>query len=105
MERVPNESHQLLFAQTSYLSRGLGALRRIVTWPKTPALSLDYVPWVRYMVGADDLLEEASVTDQGLRRGGRLTRSMQSQVYTRYITLDEQQRSAIDALAFDSNDF
>ena len=111
-EYLPPRGDGLLEAQVSYLTNAFEAL--VDFNPKdyaslrvmaTPVLSTEYIPWIKQMVATDDLFEMTSIADvQGLggniRRTGRLTRNAHRQAYTRYITLNGDQRKAMDELSF-----
>lgn len=72
------------------------------------AMFLDYEPWVRNMVGADDLLEAADARQvqeaRAVSRGGRMTRNSQRESYVRYVTLSDEQRRLVHDTAFRVDD-
>lgn len=68
---------------------------------RQPSLFLDYEPWVRSMVAADDVMEAAAVEDvQGTKRGGRLTRNSQRQDHVRYFRFSSDQLGTLRDTAF-----
>lgn len=86
-------------ARVEYQSRMVEALQAILE-PPAPLMPqssvfLDYIPWVRYMVTVDDILERRSW--EGIRRGqgGRCTRNSMGTRYARSVGLREGQRNML----------
>lgn len=61
---------------------------------RTPAFDLEYLPWIRQMVTADDRQEE-TMRRRDESVAGRRTRN--SQKYTRMVELSETGRHGLDA--------
>lgn len=90
--------------RSTFLARVTGVLETIVPAVSVQPLStlvIDYEPWVRWMVSADDRAEEAEVVRAATeKRVGRATRNSQRQSYVRYVTLTNDQRGLLKSSAF-----
>jgi hypothetical protein len=56
-----------------------------------PTVFLDYIPWIRHMVAADDVNEAQPAISAVLRRPGRTTRNSNQQRYVRWISFEDEQ--------------
>lgn len=95
------QTRALFRARTEYQTKMLDLL-----WPglvpvhshllPRPAVFLDYIPWVRYMVQVDDIYEQTGDWEANVNpRSGRMTRSGAKGSYERQLTLSDHQRGII----------
>lgn len=86
-------------ARVEYQSRMVEALQGILG-PPAPLMPqssvfLDYIPWVRWMVTVDDILERRAWEEMGRERGGRCTRNSMRTRHARTVGLTEGQRALV----------
>lgn len=92
---------RLFRARVEHQAQMLTALQDIVQ-PPAPLMPqssvyLDYIPWVRFMVKVDDILERLAWDEMEKVKSGRLTRNSMKARHIRTIDLREDQRRALVA--------
>ncbi|KAG2141705.1 uncharacterized protein EDB93DRAFT_1089065 [Suillus bovinus] len=90
---------RLFRARVEHQAQMLAALQDIVQ-PPAPLMPqssvyLDYIPWVRFMVGVDDILERLAWDEMEKVKSGRLTRNSMKARHIRTIDLREDQHRAL----------
>ncbi|EGO27517.1 hypothetical protein SERLADRAFT_461108 [Serpula lacrymans var. lacrymans S7.9] len=89
---------ELFRSRVAYQTQMVEALQFTVYPPAPlmpqPAVFLDYIPWVRYIVEVDDILERQAWDGIEKQRSGRLTRnSMKTKhAHARTIELSEEEQ-------------
>ncbi|KIJ70558.1 hypothetical protein HYDPIDRAFT_78089 [Hydnomerulius pinastri MD-312] len=82
-----------------YQSQMVDALQHIIQTPAPlmpqSSVFLDYIPWVRYMVTVDDILERRAWDGMEKEKSGRLTRNSMRTKHTRMIDLNDAQQKII----------
>jgi hypothetical protein len=97
------KSSSLFQARTTFQSQLLNVLDRVVplSAPQIPrpAVFLDYVPFIRQMVAADDIVERQY--RELFERGSRVTRnSHKEELPARWISLSDEHRQILEATKF-----
>ncbi|KAG2348913.1 hypothetical protein BDR05DRAFT_1055839 [Suillus weaverae] len=92
---------RLFRARVEHQAQMLNALQDIVQ-PPAPLMPqssvyLDYIPWVRFMVKVDDILERLAWDEMEKVKSGRLTRNSMKARHIRTIDLREDQHRALAA--------
>ncbi|KAG1755688.1 hypothetical protein EDB19DRAFT_1624441 [Suillus lakei] len=92
---------RLFRARVEHQAQMLTALQDIVQ-PPAPLMPqssvyLDYIPWVRFMVKVDDILERLAWDEMEKVKSGRLTRNSMKARHIRTIDLREDQHRALAA--------
>ncbi|KAG1907183.1 uncharacterized protein F5891DRAFT_1000463 [Suillus fuscotomentosus] len=90
---------RLFRARVEHQAQMLTALQDIVQ-PPAPLMPqssvyLDYIPWVRFMVNVDDILERLAWDEMEKVKSGRLTRNSMKARHIRTIDLREDQHQAL----------
>ncbi|KIK91063.1 hypothetical protein PAXRUDRAFT_831154 [Paxillus rubicundulus Ve08.2h10] len=82
-----------------YQSQMVDALQDIIRPPgpvmPQSSVFLDYIPWVRYMVKVDDMLEQMAWDGIEKEKSGRLTRNSMRTKHTRTINVSEAQQKIL----------
>ncbi|KAH7914351.1 hypothetical protein BJ138DRAFT_1170698 [Hygrophoropsis aurantiaca] len=93
--------HQLFLSRVVYESQMVDALQHIIYLPAPlmpqSSVFLDYIPWVREMVTADDILERLAWDGMEKEKSGRLTRNSMRAKHARAIELSTEQRGLLDS--------
>ncbi|KAG1754043.1 uncharacterized protein EDB91DRAFT_1043911, partial [Suillus paluster] len=90
---------RLFRARVEHQAQMLTALQDIIQ-PPAPLMPqssvyLDYIPWVRFMVTVDDILERLAWDEMEKVKSGRLTRNSMKARHIRIIDLKEDQHRAL----------
>lgn len=97
--RLTREDARWFRARVEYQTRMVDALQGIV-WPPAPlvpqrSVFLDYIPWVRYMVTVDDILEGRAWDGMGRDGPGRCTRNSMRTRHARTVAVGEREQAML----------